>query len=44
MASGPINSWQIDGATMGTVEDFISLGSKFTEDGDCNHEIKTLVP
>ena len=40
MASGPITSWQIDGATMGTVADFIPWGSKFTEDGDCNHEIK----
>ena len=23
-----------------TVSDFISLGSKITEDGDCSHEIK----
>ena len=38
MASGPINSWQIDGETMETVTDF--LGSKITVDGDCNHEIK----
>ena len=37
MASGPITSWQIDGAT---VADFIFLGSKFTADGDCSHEIK----
>ena len=28
MASGPINSWQIDGETMETVTDFIFLGSK----------------
>ena len=28
MVSGPITSWQIDGAAMGTVADFISLGSK----------------
>ena len=27
MASGPITSWQIDGETMGTVTDFIFLGS-----------------
>ena len=27
MASGPITSWQIDGKTMGTVADFIFLGS-----------------
>ena len=37
MASGPITSWQIDGETM---RDFIFLGSKITEDGDCSHEIK----
>ena len=40
MASGPITSWQIDGETMGTVTDFIFLGSKSTADGDCSHEIK----
>ena len=39
MASGPINSWQIDGETMETVTDFIFLGSKITVDGDCSHEI-----
>jgi len=39
MASGPIASWQIDGETMETVRDFIFLGSKITEDGDCSHEI-----
>ena len=40
MASGRITSWQIDGETMETVTDFIILGSKITEDGDCSHEIK----
>ena len=40
MASGPITSWQIDGETMETVTDFISLGSKITADDDCSHEIK----
>ena len=40
MASRPITSWQIDGETMETVKDFISLGSKITADGDCIHEIK----
>ena len=40
MASGPITSWQIDGETMETLTDFIFLGSKITEDGDCSHEIK----
>ena len=33
MASGPITSWQIDGATVET-------GSKITSDGDCSHKIK----
>ena len=37
MASGPITSWEIDGAT---VADFIFLGSKITADGGCSHEIK----
>ena len=40
MASGPIISWQIDGETVETVTDFIFGGSKITEDGDYNHEIK----
>ena len=40
MASGPITSWQIDGETMETVTDFIFLGLKITEEGDCSHEIK----
>ena len=40
MASGPITSWQIDGDTMEIVRDFIFLGSQFTADGDCSHEIK----
>ena len=44
MASGPIISWQIDGETMETVTDFILGGSRITEDCDCSHEIKTLVP
>ena len=40
MACGPITSWEIDGKTGETVSDFISLGSKFTADGDFSHEIK----
>ena len=40
MASRPITSWQIDGETVETVADFISLGSKITADGDCSYEIK----
>ena len=40
MASGPITSWKIiDGETMETVTDFIFLGSKITDNGDCSHEI-----
>ena len=38
MASGPITSWEIDGEIV--VSDFIFLGFKITEDGDCSHEIK----
>ena len=34
MASSPITSLQIDGETTEIVTDFISLGSKITEDGD----------
>ena len=44
MASSPITSWQIDGEKVGTVTDFIFLGTKITADGGCSHEIKTLVP
>ena len=40
MASGPINSWEIDGETVETASDFIFWGSKITADGDCSHEIK----
>ena len=40
MASDPITPWQIDGETVGTVTDFIFLGSRITADGDCSHEIK----
>ena len=40
MASGSITSWQTDGEKMGTVTDFIFLGSKITADSDCCHEIK----
>ena len=43
MASGPITSWQIDGETVETVATFILGGSKITADGDCSHEIKTLL-
>ena len=40
MAFSPITSWQIDGETMETVRDFISLDSKITATGDCSHEFK----
>ena len=40
MASSPITSWEIDGATVETVSDFIFLGYKITADGACSHEIK----
>ena len=40
MASGPITSWQMGGQIVETVADFIFLGSKISEDGDCIHEIK----
>ena len=40
VVSSPITSWQIDGETMGTVRDFIFLGSKITADGDCSHEFE----
>ena len=43
MASGPITPRQIDGGTMETVTDFIFLGSKITEDGDCSHAMKRHV-
>ena len=37
MASGPITSWEVDGETMETVQDFIFLASRITVDGDCSH-------
>ena len=40
MASGPINSWELDGETVETVSDFILGGSKISAHGDCSHEIK----
>ena len=40
MASSSITSWQIDGATIEIMTDFIFLGSKITVDGYCSHEIE----
>ena len=34
------NRWGNNGNSDKTVTDFIFLGSKITEDGDCRHEIK----
>ena len=44
MVSVSITSWQTDAETVEKVTDVIFLGSKITSDGDCSHEIKTLVP
>ena len=40
LASGPNNSWQIDGETMEAVRDFILGCSKITAHVDSSHEIK----
>ena len=40
MATDPITSWQIDGENVGTVSDFIFLGSKINADSDRSHKIK----
>ena len=39
MASDPITSWQIEVENMEAVTDFLFLGLKIPEEGDCNHEI-----
>ena len=44
MASGPINSWKIDGETVETVSDFILGGSKITADGDNIQPCRTPFP
>ena len=43
MTSVPIMSWQINGETMETVADFLSLGFRIILGGDCSHEIKRLL-
>ena len=43
ITSNAITLWQIDGETIETVTDFIFLFSKITAEGDCSHEIKTLL-
>ena len=40
MESGPITSWQIDGETVETLDDFVLGGSTNSGDGECSHEIK----
>ena len=40
MASGPINSWEIDGEI---VSDFIFWGSKITADGGCSLKLRCLL-
>ena len=40
MASGTINSWQIEGEKVEAVTDFIFFCFKITADGDCSHEMK----
>ena len=40
MASGPITSWETEGEKVKAVTDFLFLGSKISEDGDHNQEIK----
>ena len=40
MASGPINSWEIDGETVETVIDFILGGSKITANGTAAMKLK----
>ena len=43
MASGPITSWQTEGEKVEIVADFFFLGSKITVDGNCSHEIRSLL-
>ena len=43
MTSVTIMSWKINGETMETVADFLSLGFRIILGGDCSHEIKRLL-
>ena len=43
MASGLITAWQIEGEKVKVVTDFLFLGSKITANGDCSHEISSLL-
>ena len=44
MAFSPITSWEIKGEKVEIVTEFLFLGSKITEDGDCSHEIRRRLP
>ena len=44
MSSGPITSRQTEGEKVEVVTDFLFLGSKFTTDGDCGHNIRRPLP
>ena len=43
MTSSPITSWKIEGGNVEALTDFLFLGSKFTVNGDCSHEIRRLL-
>ena len=43
LACRPITAWQIEGAKVEVVTDFLLLGSKITADSDCNHEIRSCL-
>ena len=43
MASGPITSWETDGETVENSVRLYFFGLQITADGDCSHEIKTLL-
>ena len=40
MASSSTSAWQIKGEKVEVVTDFLFLGSKIPEDGDCSHETR----
>ena len=40
MAASPITSWQREGEKLEILANFIFLGSKIIDNGDCSHEIK----
>ena len=44
MASGPITSWQIDGETVETVDDFVFLAPKSLQMVTAAMKLKTLAP